>query len=169
MIKLCASFKVLNLFLTHFKIWYAKSFSLLLENNNWFGELKPIVTLDLCLCSIHTLLIWEDHNISGNFKGQLEGHIKIQMSCHFQKFKFLQISSWSLMFLNLLHISKSQSLWTYTEKCLLQIRIMSTPLEVTLGFRSFQGKVFILFLPNLIWVFIGLIACMELLLVKIAV
>ena len=39
---------------------------------------------------------------------------------------------------------------------------------VTLGFRSFQGKVFILSLPNFVWVFIGLIACMGLLLVKIA-
>ena len=60
------------------------------------------------------------------------------------------------------------------------ILIMSTPLGVdilfllfpasgvrTLGFRSFEGKVFILSLPNLLWVFIGLIACMGLLLVKI--
>ena len=39
----------------------------------------------------------------------------------------------------------------------------------TLGLRSFQGKVCILSLPNLVWVFIGLIACMGLLLVKIAV
>ena len=39
---------------------------------------------------------------------------------------------------------------------------------VTLGFRSFQGKVFILSLPNLVCVFIGLIASMGLLLVKIA-
>ena len=57
--------------------------------------------------------------------------------------------------------------------------IMSTPLGGghiifafsavrTLGFRSFEGKVFILSLPNLVWVFIGLIACMGLLLVKIA-
>ena len=38
----------------------------------------------------------------------------------------------------------------------------------TLGFRSFEGKVFILSLANLVWVFIGLIACMGLLLVKIA-
>ena len=37
-----------------------------------------------------------------------------------------------------------------------------------LVFRSFQGKVFILCLPNLVRVFIGLIACMGLLLVKIA-
>ena len=37
----------------------------------------------------------------------------------------------------------------------------------TLGFRSFEGKVFTLSLPNLVWVFIGLIACMGLLLVKI--
>ena len=37
-----------------------------------------------------------------------------------------------------------------------------------LGFRSFEGKIFILSLPNLVWVFIGLIACMGLLLVKIA-
>ena len=37
----------------------------------------------------------------------------------------------------------------------------------TLGFRSFEGKVFILSLPNLVWVFIGFIACMGLLLVKI--
>ena len=37
------------------------------------------------------------------------------------------------------------------------------------GFRSFQGKVFILSLPNLVWVFTGLIASMGLLLVKIAV
>ena len=37
----------------------------------------------------------------------------------------------------------------------------------TLGFHSFEGKVFILSLPNLVWVFIGLIACMGLLLVKI--
>ena len=36
-----------------------------------------------------------------------------------------------------------------------------------LGFRSFEGKVFILSLPNLVWMFIGLIACMGLLLVKI--
>ena len=36
-----------------------------------------------------------------------------------------------------------------------------------LGFHSFEGKVFILSLPNLVWVFIGLIACMGLLLVKI--
>ena len=36
----------------------------------------------------------------------------------------------------------------------------------TLGFRSFEGKVFILSLANLVWVFIGLIACMGLLLVK---
>ena len=34
-------------------------------------------------------------------------------------------------------------------------------------FLSFEGKVFILSLPNLVWVFIGLIACMGLLLVKI--
>ena len=40
---------------------------------------------------------------------------------------------------------------------------------ITLGFRSFQGNVFIRCLPNLVWVFIGLIACMGLLLVKIAV
>ena len=39
----------------------------------------------------------------------------------------------------------------------------------TLGFRSFEGKVFILSLPNLAWVFIGLIACMGLLLVKIGI
>ena len=64
----------------------------------------------------------------------------------------------------------------------MSIFIMSTPLggghiifaffcrppSVTLGFRSFQGKVIILGLPNLVWVFIGLIACMGLLLVKIA-
>ena len=37
----------------------------------------------------------------------------------------------------------------------------------TFGFRSFEGKIFILSLPNLAWVFIGLIACMGLLLVKI--
>ena len=37
----------------------------------------------------------------------------------------------------------------------------------TLGFRSFEGKVFILSLPNLAWLFIGLIACMGLLLVKV--
>ena len=37
----------------------------------------------------------------------------------------------------------------------------------TLGFHSCEGKVFILSLPNLVWVFIGLIACMGLLLVKI--
>ena len=37
----------------------------------------------------------------------------------------------------------------------------------TLGFRSFEGKVFILSLPNLVWVFIGLIVCIGLLLVKI--
>ena len=41
--------------------------------------------------------------------------------------------------------------------------------SVTLSFRSFQGKVFILSLPNLVWVFIGLIVSMGLLLVKIAV
>ena len=35
------------------------------------------------------------------------------------------------------------------------------------GFRSFEGKVFILSLPNLVWVFIGLIACIGMLLVKI--
>ena len=45
---------------------------------------------------------------------------------------------------------------------------ISHPASVTLGFRSFQGKVCILSLPNLVWVFIGLIACMGLLLVKIA-
>ena len=37
----------------------------------------------------------------------------------------------------------------------------------TLGFHSFEGKVFILSLPNLAWVFIGLIACKGWLLVKI--
>ena len=37
----------------------------------------------------------------------------------------------------------------------------------TLGFHSFEGKVFILSSPNLAWFFIGLIACMGLLLVKI--
>ena len=42
------------------------------------------------------------------------------------------------------------------------------PPSATLGFRSFQGKIFILALPNLVWVFIGLIACIGLLLVKIA-
>ena len=36
------------------------------------------------------------------------------------------------------------------------------------GFHSFEGKVFILSLPNLVWGIIGLIVCMELLLVKIA-
>ena len=46
--------------------------------------------------------------------------------------------------------------------------IRHPPSVVTLGFRSFQGKVFILSLPNLVWVLIGLIACMGLLLVKIA-
>ena len=35
------------------------------------------------------------------------------------------------------------------------------PASVMLGFRSVQGKVFILSLPNLIWVFIGLIAFSE--------
>ena len=30
----------------------------------------------------------------------------------------------------------------------------------TLGFRSFKGKVFMLSLPNLVWVFIRFIACM---------
>ena len=65
-------------------------------------------------------------------------------------------------------------------KSLSQFLIMSTPLGGghiifafstvrTLGFRSFEGKVFILSLPNLVWVFIGLIACMGLLLVKIGV
>ena len=39
----------------------------------------------------------------------------------------------------------------------------------TLGFCLFEGKVFILSLPNLVWVFIGLIACIGLLLVKIGV
>ena len=38
----------------------------------------------------------------------------------------------------------------------------------TLGSCSFQGKVFILSLPNLVWLLIGLIACMGLLFVKIA-
>ena len=47
--------------------------------------------------------------------------------------------------------------------------LLFPPSVVTLGFRSFQGKVFILFLPNLVWMFIGLVACMGLLLVKIAV
>ena len=47
--------------------------------------------------------------------------------------------------------------------------LLFLPSVVTLGFRSFQGKVFILSLPNLVCVFIGLIACMGLLLVKIAV
>ena len=42
------------------------------------------------------------------------------------------------------------------------------PASVTLGFRSFQGKVYILSLPNLVWVFIVLIAYIGLLLVKIA-
>ena len=42
------------------------------------------------------------------------------------------------------------------------------PPSVTLGFRSFQGKVFMSSLPNLVWAFIGLIACMGLLLVKVA-
>ena len=53
---------------------------------------------------------------------------------------------------------------------------MSTPVGgwvgghiIFLGFCSFEGKVFILSLPNLAWVFIGLIACMGLLLVKIGV
>ena len=40
-------------------------------------------------------------------------------------------------------------------------------LHLVLSFRSFQGKVFILSLRNLVWVFIGLIACMGLFLVKI--
>ena len=39
----------------------------------------------------------------------------------------------------------------------------------TLGFHSFEGKVFILSLPNLAWLLIGLIACMGMLLVKIGV
>ena len=43
------------------------------------------------------------------------------------------------------------------------------PSVITLRFRSFQGKIFILSLPNLVWMFIGLIACMGLLLVKIAI
>ena len=42
------------------------------------------------------------------------------------------------------------------------------PASVTHVLRSFQGKIFILSLPNLVWVFIGLIACMGSLLVKIA-
>ena len=42
------------------------------------------------------------------------------------------------------------------------------PSIVTLGFRSFQGKVFILSLPNMVRMCIGLMACMGLLLVKIA-
>ena len=37
-----------------------------------------------------------------------------------------------------------------------------------LGFRSFEGKVFIVSLPNVAWGFIGLIACMALPLVKVA-
>ena len=62
--------------------------------------------------------------------------------------------------------------WEGVYSCL----VTSTPLGgwtyyfyfFRLGFRSFQGKVFILSLPNLVWVFIGLIACMGLHLVKIA-
>ena len=46
--------------------------------------------------------------------------------------------------------------------------VLLFPPSVMLGFWSFQGKVFVLSLPNLIWVFIGLIAFMGLLLVKIA-
>ena len=40
---------------------------------------------------------------------------------------------------------------------------------IPLVFLSFQGKVFSLSLPNLVWMFIGLIPFMGLLLVKIAV
>ena len=40
------------------------------------------------------------------------------------------------------------------------------PASVTLGFWSFQGKVFMLSLPNLVWGFIGLIACMGLFLLR---
>ena len=48
------------------------------------------------------------------------------------------------------------------------IFLLFPPSGVPLGFRSFQGKVFILSFPNLVWVFIGLIACMGFLLVEIA-
>ena len=52
--------------------------------------------------------------------------------------------------------------------CIISTPLLFPPSVVTLGFRSFQEKVFILSLPNLVWVCIGLIACMGLLLVKIA-
>ena len=66
----------------------------------------------------------------------------------------------------------------YTNTGTVQEIFMSTPLGGghiifafsgvrPLVFRSFEGKVFILSLPNFVWVFIGLIACMGLLLVKI--
>ena len=47
------------------------------------------------------------------------------------------------------------------------ITILSLTIAGILGFWSFQGKVFVLSLPNLVWVFIGLIAGKGLLLMKI--
>ena len=37
--------------------------------------------------------------------------------------------------------------------------LLFPPSVVALGFRSFEGEVFIVSLPNLVWLFIGLIAC----------
>ena len=75
--------------------------------------------------------------------------------------------------------SRAQSRMIRIHQYLNNWLIMSTPLgvdilfllcpaSITLGFRSFQGKVCILSSSNLIWVFIGLIACMGLFVVKIA-
>ena len=47
--------------------------------------------------------------------------------------------------------------WTYYFLLFPASAIQRPPSIVTLGFRSFQGKVFVLSLPNLVWVFIGLI------------
>ena len=54
------------------------------------------------------------------------------------------------------HLHKSKTLSQLS--LLLFCFFRCPPSVVTLGFCSFQGKVFILSLPNLAWVFIGLIA-----------
>ena len=67
------------------------------------------------------------------------------------------------------YFSYDKGIWIAATDSYVDILFLLFLASVTLGFWSFQGKVFILCLPNLVWVFIGLIACMGLLLVKIAV
>ena len=92
-----------------------------------------------------------------------------------QRCMFLFSKNLSLLYV-ILHLAFGDTLFLLAKHFSIHILFLFFPSSAvhclasiirTLGFRSFEEKVFFLSLPNLVLVFIGLIACMGLLLVKI--